>query len=121
MTSIDENRTLSRTGDLAHDNKFIITVDFLFREQCIQSILRTNGKHSLDTKEITAAADGIARYPLPKDRPECVNEDGFTRAGLTGQDIESRTELYSNLLNQCKIRDAKTVQHGFPPPQRISA
>ena len=122
MASVDKDRALARARHLTQNDELIFTFDFLLREQSTQfRIALIERKYRLNTESIAAAPNRVGRYSLTEDRAECVNQDGFTRTGLTGEDVEPCAELNGNLLKQRKIPDTKALQHSVSSPQRMSS
>ena len=75
-----------------------------------------NGKDSFNAEKVTAAANHVARYPLCENCTDRVDENGFSRAGFSGQDIQPGAELHRNLFEQGKIPYAEAMQHCVPLP-----
>ncbi len=51
--------------------------------------------------------DQIRSGPFAQSQPEGINDDGLSRAGFAGQDIQARPERQIQAVNQGKIRDMK--------------
>ena len=75
---------------------------------------RTKARKSKPQTEDKDARIAALAATLPEDRAERIDQDGFARTGLTGEDVEPCTERDGDLLEQRKIPYAQTLQHGVP-------
>ena len=111
VAAVDEDRALARARNLAENDELVLALDLLLCEERRQSRIPLTRKYRLDAQGIAAAADGIRGDALSENRTKRVDQDGFTGAGLAREDVQPRTELDGNLLEQCKIPYAQTLQH----------
>ena len=76
--------------------------------------MRNIRKNRADECAIRAGADHVAVGALAQYCGDRVNDNGFARTGLTGQDIEAALEENFRLLNDGNIFNMQNAQHaGF--------
>src|SRR5712692_6010188 len=75
-------------------------------------------EHRLDRGPVGAGTEPLRTRASAEHGIDRVNQDGLAGAGLTGEDIETRSELQLDLLEEGKVADAKLRQHGGQVPKR---
>ena len=68
-------------------------------------------KDGADAGAAAAGADDVAVGPLAKNGGNGVNDDGFARAGFTGEDVEACVKTDVSLFNDGNIFNVEHAQH----------
>ena len=94
--------------DLAADND---VAAFRIQSKSIEVGADVGFKNGFDDGAAFAGADHLAESFRTGKQSERVNDDGFSCAGLAGQEIETFFEVKLELIDQSKISNAKKPQH----------
>ena len=79
------------------------------------------GKFRADKGFFRPGADQFPGGPFTQHRTHGVDDDGFARAGLTGEGIEAGMELNVRLLDNGNIFNVKQFQHRNHSPLMLKA
>ena len=72
-------------------------------------------KNGCDQRRPGPGADEFAAGPLSQNSANCVDDDGFSRAGLAGKHIEAAIKSDIRRLNDSDILNMEQRKHGIPP------
>ena len=67
----------------------------------------------LNGHPVFAGADQGLVETLPSEEAETVHENRFSRAGFSGQYVETGLEINLQILNDCKVPDSELLKHVF--------
>ena len=76
-----------------------------------RQIRKNAGEGGADKGLLRSGADQLPGCPAPQHRAHGVDDDGFARAGLAGQGVETREELNIRLFDHRDILNVKHFQH----------
>ena len=94
----------------------------LFKNLCNQfSDPPSTSKTAEMTARSAAEADHVRRSFLAHEQAESINQDGFPRAGFAGQQIQPRSELDGEMVDDGVILKAQFEEHDGPRKQELSA
>ena len=79
------------------------------------------GKHSGHQSRLSPGADEFTAGAFTQYRTDGINDDGLTRAGLTGQDVESVVKTDVGRLYDGDILDMKQRKHRIAPFREVIA
>ena len=65
----------------------------------------------LHLRQILPGAHQFARRPAAKQKPDGLYQDGFSRTGFAGEDIQAGLELDLHLLNHREVSNSQIAQH----------
>ncbi|MPM72760.1 hypothetical protein SDC9_119736 [bioreactor metagenome] len=74
-----------------------------------------SGKLRTDHCPLAAGANQVPGGSAPQHRAQSVNDNGFSRAGFSGEGVEARAEMNVRLLDDCNVFNVQQLQHGFFP------
>jgi len=85
---------------------------FAVKQFVDQFALRSfQAEESFYNRPVRAFTDAGCVHPRAEDRTQCVQNDGFSGACLTGKNHQSRGELKRQIIDNCEIADAQLFQH----------
>src|SRR5215217_3754769 len=116
-STVQSGAATSPSVDLTTENQLTFAlVDLEFFKHLGESV---TVRHAVQIKcRVDGGRSGSRPYhvgtdPVSEDRPESVNEDRFTGAGFSGQDIQPGTERNLDGLDDSEITDREFDEHGL--------
>ena len=103
--AVDPAQVLSIAADLPLEQQLL-----LLRAQAVvlqPGQLGQAGENSGDMGRLGSGADQLPAGPLPQNSADGVDDNGFARASLAGEDVEAPAELDVHRLNDGDILDVK--------------
>ncbi len=76
-----------------------------------QPFLLTDVKERLDDGRILEGADHVGIRPVAQEKTHGADDDRFTGAGLSGDDVETPVEGHLQFIDDGKITDVQFRQH----------
>ena len=113
---VDEDAALPSGRDLAPQNDglvFVVGIDAVGLENSGNDLFRplVNFKNSRDHGPISAGANHIGGSLLAKKKRERINQNGFPRSGLAGQQVQASRELYRQIVDDRVIFKPQFGEH----------
>ena len=108
-TPVDTADIFPVQKNLPLDYRLRVIVHPVFRKP---AQLRNLGENTPDGSLLGAGSDHIPVGPFSNNGGNGINYNGFARAGLAGEDVESPVKRDIRLLNDSNIFNVQQTQHG---------
>ena len=69
-------------------------------------------KHACHERPFRPRANHVGRGFIPEEQREGINQNGFSRTSFAGQQIQPRSKLHRNIVNDGVILQPQFDQHG---------
>ena len=109
QTAVDPADVLAVQMDFALDDGFGVVLDAVF---CKPGQFRHAREHRPDGGFGGAGTDHVAVGALTQDGRNGVDDDGLTRTGLTGEDVEAPVKGNVRTFDDRNIFNMQKTQHG---------
>ncbi len=118
--AVDEHARRSADRHLAaqHQQAVLVGVDAALLQQRTQRPGVGRLEHRLDARAARPASDLRRVGAVAGDQSQRVDQDRLARPGLAGQQVQARTELHGQVLDDRQLTDAQRSQHRVHPGGR---
>ena len=117
---IDEHPSLAAGRNLAaQDDRFVFLVDAVVFEDLSDCLFRPtfNFKDSGNRGLVRSGANHVGGGLVPEQKRQGINEDGFSRAGFAGQQVQAGRELYRQVVYDRVVLEPQFDEHRRPGTQ----
>ena len=108
---VDEDAAFAACRDFAPQNDLLVfaidPVGFEHR----RNRRRIGIKHSRDGRSFRSVPDRIAGCFIAQQQRQCVDENGFARAGFAGQQIQTSAKFHGDVVDDRVVFDPQFEQH----------
>src|SRR5207237_10266885 len=110
--SVRPRSSATRRGYFSLENQhFIVEVDPALIGNCVDRLRVGNIEHAFDGRLVGTRADEIGASPLSEEKSERADNDRFSRACLTRENVEAGRKRKRQRFDDRKIPYSKLGQH----------